>query len=145
MVKTIHLSDKSLLIHFCWPQKIEFILYLFPNRNISFQTEQKLPAQHSISTRMEILTWLLFYKYKFQFFFYRFLIFTNQGLHNISLQDNVCTARVCEVLLYILTTLLDLGLLKSDLANKDKQAKVEYSDIEDGIVQFLISKRKSGL
>ena len=42
-----------------------------------------------------------------------------QGLHNVSLQDSVCTARVCEVLLYILTTLLDLGLLKSEAKERN--------------------------
>ena len=41
-----------------------------------------------------------------------------KGLHNISLQENMCTARVCEVILYILTTLLDLGLLKSKAREK---------------------------
>ena len=43
-----------------------------------------------------------------------------KGLHNISLQENMCTARVCEVILYILTTLLDLGLLKSKTREKVK-------------------------
>ena len=41
-----------------------------------------------------------------------------KGLHNLSLQEKMCTARVCEVILYILTTLLDLGLLKSKSKEK---------------------------
>ena len=44
-----------------------------------------------------------------------------QGLHNIALNELVCSARVSEVLLYLLTTLLDLGLLKSELENKNKK------------------------
>ena len=34
-----------------------------------------------------------------------------QALHRISLRDNVCTTRVCEVLLTLTSTLIDLGVL----------------------------------
>ena len=43
-----------------------------------------------------------------------------QGLHNIALSEVVCSARVCEVLLYLLSTLLDLGTLKPHPNNRKK-------------------------
>ena len=57
-----------------------------------------------------------------------------QGLHNISLNEKACTARVCEVILYLLSTLIDLGLLvipsiKDDQAPTDKAARIEDPDI----------------
>ena len=57
-----------------------------------------------------------------------------KGLHNISLNEKACTARVCEVLLYLLSTLIDLGLLlvgggKDDKAGVDKVDRVETADI----------------
>ena len=42
----------------------------------------------------------------------------HQGLHHIALSEVVCSARVCEVLLYLLSTLLDLGTLKPSLNRK---------------------------
>ena len=57
-----------------------------------------------------------------------------QGLHNISLNEKACSARVCEVILYLLSTLIDLGLLvvpsiKDDQAPTDKAARIEDPDI----------------
>ena len=57
-----------------------------------------------------------------------------QGLHNIALNEKACTARVCEVILYLLSTLIDLGLLvipsiKDDQAPTNKAARIEDPDI----------------
>ena len=62
------------------------------------------------------------------------ICFFTKGLHNISLNEKACTARVCEVLLYLISTILDLGLLvviskKEDQAAVEKHAKIEYLDI----------------
>ena len=54
----------------------------------------------------------------------------------MSLNETACKARVCEVLLYLISTILDLGLLvlvvaskKEDQAALEKHAKIEYLDI----------------
>lgn len=38
----------------------------------------------------------------------------SQALHKISLRENVCTVRVCEVLLSLTSTLIDLGVLANN-------------------------------
>merc|ERR1719225_421639 len=37
-----------------------------------------------------------------------------KALHKISLRENVCTVRVCEVLLSLASTLIDLGVLANN-------------------------------
>ena len=43
-------------------------------------------------------------------------VFSDQALHKISLRESICTLRTCDVLLSLVTTLIDLGVL----ANKTK-------------------------
>ena len=41
-------------------------------------------------------------------------MFLFQALHKISLRENVCTQRVCELLLNLASTLIDLGVLANN-------------------------------
>ena len=57
-----------------------------------------------------------------------------QALHKITLRENVCTARVCEVVLSLTSTLIDLGVLAnntkallSSLVKSDDNATAEAS------------------
>ena len=43
-----------------------------------------------------------------------------QALHKTSLRESACTMRVCDVLLSLVTTLIDLGLLANCKGQKDK-------------------------
>ena len=56
-----------------------------------------------------------------------------QGLHNTTLNEKSCSARVCEVFLYLLSTLMDLGLLVNANKNADQKlsdgTKIEDPDI----------------
>ena len=60
-------------------------------------------------------------------------ILSTQALHKISLRESVCTVRVCEVLLSLASTLIDLGvlannakaLLLSSLVNSDNNKQAE--------------------
>ena len=60
---------------------------------------------------------------------------STQALHKISLRENVCTVRVCEVLLSLASTLIDLGVL----ANNTKAlllsslVKSDNNKAEDGM------------
>ena len=53
-----------------------------------------------------------------------------KGVHNISLNESACTPRVCEVILYLLSTLIDLGLLLTE-NTKEKQNLTEKTKIDD--------------
>jgi hypothetical protein len=50
-----------------------------------------------------------------------------QALHKIAVREQMCTLRVCEVLLQLMSTLIDLGLLakKANQANQSLPANKE--------------------
>lgn len=68
--------------------------------------------------------------------------FEFQALHKVSLRDSVCTLRVCDVLLQLLSTLIDIGLLvkkqphafETTTSNGNKNAKqpLPGKSAEDG-------------
>ena len=70
-----------------------------------------------------------------------FLVLSStQALHKISLRENVCTVRVCEVLLSLASTLIDLGVL----ANNTKAlllsslVKSDNNKAEDGMATAAV-------
>ena len=52
--------------------------------------------------------------YVFTNYIYLSSCLSTQALHKISLRENVCTVRVCEVLLSLASTLIDLGVLANN-------------------------------
>ena len=62
-----------------------------------------------------------------------------RGLHNISLSETSCTGRVSEVLLCLLSSLLDLGLLAKKGKGQTPPAEVmsEHNMVLDIVVRIL--------
>ena len=70
------------------------------------------------------------------------ILFT-QALHKISLRESVCTVRVCEVLLSLASTLIDLGVLANNAARALLLSSLVKSDnnmasAEDGITASAV-------
>uniref|UniRef100_T1IVG6 Uncharacterized protein n=1 Tax=Strigamia maritima TaxID=126957 RepID=T1IVG6_STRMM len=62
-----------------------------------------------------------------------------KAVHSVTLRDNVCTLRVCEVILNLLDILLDFGLLNQ--ANRDD----EFSDFESTKLDRIDDPKKDEL
>ena len=70
-------------------------------------------------------------------------ILSTQALHKISLRESVCTVRVCEVLLSLASTLIDLGVLANNAARALLLSSLVKSDnnmasAEDGITASAV-------
>ena len=68
---------------------------------------------------------------------------STQALHKISLRESVCTVRVCEVLLSLASTLIDLGVLANNAARALLLSSLVKSDnnmasAEDGITASAV-------
>ena len=64
-------------------------------------------------------------------------------MHKISLRESVCTVRVCEVLLSLASTLIDLGVLANNAARALLLSSLVKSDnnmasAEDGITASAV-------
>jgi len=65
-------------------------------------------------------------------YFFRLCELFFQALHKIALRENICTLRVCDVILQLMSTLIDLGLLaKKNLSTNNPSTSKENGQTEN--------------